>query len=241
MVAVGLPCRRNCGCLTDRMIDDGSGQKVPLCVWCEDGVPCEAAKQKESQPVRALAGAERTVTVKVSKEDAAKYPKKARPFIEPAMRKVAPKVAKKLRATVQDAIDDMAEEERETMSKTGKEDPLKGHIEIAEALKLFGEGMSVMEIAEKKGFPAWRFYQSDAWKEAVAELKRNTQAKTRSNGSLRTPRTSRQPKQDVRTRKLPVEFIAMRELFEQRIAELQKGLAALEVVCAIYRQDTKPI
>jgi hypothetical protein len=67
-VATGIPCVRGCGCLTDRMVDDGEGGKEALCVWCEDEVPCEAAKQIAAQPVRKLPHAPTKLTIRVKKE-----------------------------------------------------------------------------------------------------------------------------------------------------------------------------
>lgn len=60
---MGLRCSENCGCETERMVEGAEGRKIPLCVWCEDGVPCEEALKKV--PVRALARAPRSITIKV--------------------------------------------------------------------------------------------------------------------------------------------------------------------------------
>jgi hypothetical protein len=45
----GLPCVGGCGCNTDRMIDrDDDRGKVPLCVFCEDGVACPVAHRNHA-------------------------------------------------------------------------------------------------------------------------------------------------------------------------------------------------
>jgi len=38
-LGVVCPCSAGCGCYTDRQVDG-----KPLCVFCEDGIPCPAAK-----------------------------------------------------------------------------------------------------------------------------------------------------------------------------------------------------
>jgi hypothetical protein len=167
------------------MVDiDDSGQKAPICIWCEDGVPCEAAAERNAQPVRKIP---QSVMIRVSKEDAGKYPplptekpkrKKAK-VLEPAIVAAAPGIAKKLQATVQDAINDLESEavrpdadqwKRGAMTKNVSKDTLKGFIDIAVALTMFKQGVSVTKIAKEKGFPVWRFYQSAEWAKAKATL-----------------------------------------------------------------------
>ena len=49
--ANSLPCSAGCGCWTDRMVDNGSGEaRVPLCIFCEDEIPCPASRALASQP-----------------------------------------------------------------------------------------------------------------------------------------------------------------------------------------------
>jgi hypothetical protein len=75
------------------------GSKVAFCLWCEDGLPCEAAKLAAEQPVRELPAARKPLTIKVP-----------HPETTDLLRKAMDKAAPKMKAAVKKAIAKAAEE-----------------------------------------------------------------------------------------------------------------------------------
>jgi hypothetical protein len=50
--ANSLPCTGGCGCWTERTVEVEPGKPEALCIFCEDGIPCPAARAAVSQPIK---------------------------------------------------------------------------------------------------------------------------------------------------------------------------------------------
>lgn len=152
-----LPCSRKCGCQTERMVEDGEGGEVALCLWCEDGLPCEAAMQAGARPIRKLFGEKASLTVRVPHPETTDLEKKPLSIEQVlSIRLPGGQILKRPK--------ERKERQEVTMSTHRTKGETLGE-NLARAIELAKQGKRSGDIAKALGVKPWMVYQSDGLRE----------------------------------------------------------------------------